>query len=123
MYGCIADDGKLAGARRDKNQNAVAMVGLGHAQPVKLFLRHGDGVIHVFSADEDADFTGSLLLGGLDGGDNLIVPQLFEKFAMLHITSFLPHRHRRCCHRRRRIRRPHPKKIRRLTSHQNYHRC
>lgn len=101
MHRRVADDGKLARARRDKNQNTIAMLRFGHAQPVKLRLRRRDGIVHIFTADEDADFAGSFLFGGLDGGDDVVVPELVEKFAMFHITSSLPRRRRQSCRRHR----------------------
>lgn len=122
MHGRVADDGELAGARRDKNQNAVPVMGFGHAEPIKLFLCRRDGVVHVFTADENADFAGSFLLGGLNGGDDVIVPQLVEKIFRFHVTSFLLRRRRQSCRRRQKNHHRHHR-LKKILRQTNYCRC
>ena len=118
MHGSVADDGKFSGARRDKNQNPVVVACLRHAKPFELILGGGDGVLYFLVADENTDFAGSFFLGILDGGDDVVMPQLVEKIVGFHITSSLPRRRRQNCRRHRKNRHRHrPKKIRRPTNH------
>jgi len=49
VNGCVADDGELAGARRDENEDSVALGRFMHSEPVKFLLR-GDQRIDIYLA-------------------------------------------------------------------------
>ena len=69
----IADDRKLPGLWRDKDQDAVPVVGFGHAQSHKRRLRRRNRILDFLVADKNADFAGGLLLGFADGRDYVVM--------------------------------------------------
>ena len=66
MDAFIAGHGEFAGARRDKNQDAISFGRLVHAQAEKFFLRGRDRVGDGIVADQNTDFAGSFFLGLAD---------------------------------------------------------
>jgi len=84
MDGLIANHGKFAGARSDKNQDPVSFRGLVEAQAGEFFLRGGDGILDMCWTDEQPDLTGSPGFGFANGGDDFGVPQFFGKRPGIH---------------------------------------
>jgi len=76
MHPGIANHGELPRGGGDVDEHAVAMMGAGHAKLLELALRGGHDIGGLKMADEDADLAGSLGLGRLDGGHDVVVPQL-----------------------------------------------
>lgn len=121
MDGGVANDGKFMNARRHENENAVTCLRFFHAQAHESRLCSGNGVVHLFAADVDADFAGGLAFGFTNRRDDVIMAKLIQELFRVHITSFLrllrlrsfprlrrtPHLLQKNLHRRRRpIRHP-----------------
>jgi hypothetical protein len=76
MDGGVANNGELANARSDKDEDAVLLFGFVHAQVLEGFLRGSHGVGRLLAADENADFAAGVLFSLANGFDNGVVLQL-----------------------------------------------
>jgi hypothetical protein len=54
----VADNREAPRARREKDQDAIARGGLGHAESIEVFLRGRDGIRRFLAGEEHANLTG-----------------------------------------------------------------
>jgi hypothetical protein len=102
----ITNDSEFMRARRYKNQHRIALPRLVHPEPMKLPLRHNEGIaIQLPALDQNANFAGRLGFGVANPFDDPIMLKFAEEFSRSHlITSSIPRRLRRNCRHHRRTR-------------------
>src|ERR1700731_4571296 len=77
----VADHGKLVCARRDKNQNRIALRRFVHSASMKLFLRSDEWIdIQLSALNENTNLAGSFRFGIADRLHDLVVLKFAEKF-------------------------------------------
>src|SRR4029077_16730201 len=84
VHASVPDDRELLRARRDKNQDGVALAGLRHAQSLELRPRVGHRVGHITALDENADLARSCRFRGGNRLSDMIVFQSAQEFPCAH---------------------------------------
>ena len=84
MNARVPNDGKLVRARRHKYQHAIPLRRAVHVLAHEFMLGRGHRVLNVPVADADTDDAGGFLFGLTDGRHNILVMQMFGKFARVH---------------------------------------
>ena len=80
----VSDDGEIARARRDEEEDAVALLGGAHVEQIKLLARSGHGVGALAMRDEDPDLTRGALLCCLNGAEDGFVPEFEKEPPVIH---------------------------------------
>ena len=87
----IANDSEFMGARRYKNEHGILLPCLVHTEPMKLPLRHSEGIALQFPAlDQNANLTGRFRFGVANRLDDPIVLKLAEEFSRSHLLPTRP---------------------------------
>jgi hypothetical protein len=76
--------------RRDKNENGIPVSGFFHAQFLKMRLRNGNRGLDGLAADKNAIFALGLFFSFTNGGDDVVMTELFEELVSLHNHQLPP---------------------------------
>ncbi len=102
MHSLIAHDRKLLRARRDEDENAIALAGPRHTELLELLAPRAYRVGHFAALNENADLARSRRFRRGDRPNDAVVLQLSDKFFRAHTPTNWTRRRRRPTSRRHR---------------------